>query len=281
MKLEKNLIFLFCALVQFRTISQSIINGDFELHNLSKCELNQTDTDFNKKMPNVYAFGKTYIYLKYQGEVDIQKKGCYVSPYSGNWCIGLGSDYLTNKTSDAIALELTSALIQGNKYKLSFYILGNTTFSDSLGYLLVGESVTNSDFGKVIDSISPIAMTWKEINIEFIAQENSNFITIKNEVGINAWNQVDSFSISEITGTSEYEKGKIDFTIFPNPSEYNITIAFNDPIIFRFAKVYNIYGECILNSESCKIDLSNVSPGYYLIYVITEAGIASNKLIKK
>lgn len=25
-------------------------------------------------MPNVYAFGKTYINLKYQGEVDIQKK---------------------------------------------------------------------------------------------------------------------------------------------------------------------------------------------------------------
>ncbi|MBK9220505.1 MAG: hypothetical protein IPO16_00080 [Saprospiraceae bacterium] len=149
-------------------------------------------------MPNVYAFGKTYINLKYQGEVDIQKKGCYVSPFSGNWCIGLGSDYLTYKTSDAIALELSSALIIGNKYKLSFYILGNTTFSDSIGSLLIGESNSSANFGIVIDSVHPIAMTWKEINLEFTAQQNSSFITVKNEVGINAWNQVDSFILAKL-----------------------------------------------------------------------------------
>ncbi|MBK9220521.1 MAG: hypothetical protein IPO16_00160 [Saprospiraceae bacterium] len=140
---------------------------------------------------------------------------------------------------------MSSALIIGNKYKLSFYILGNTTFSDSIGSLLIGESNSSANFGIVIDSVHPIAMTWKEINLEFTAQQNSSFITVKNEVGINAWNQVDSFAISEITGTDEFDNRKIEFTFSPNPTE-----------------------------------LLDLSTGYYIVQVITDEGMASKLLIK-
>jgi hypothetical protein len=270
------LLIALCFQILFSS-SQSFLNGDFEKNNSTDCDYNLTDSDFNKKMSNVYAFGKKFTFSnKHKGEIDILTNGCFVDPQNGNWCIGLAVD----TTTDAVAIKLTSELVVGQSYKLSLFIYANTSFGSGMAPIEIGESISDSTFGIKIDTLIPVALQWRECTLNFTATRNSKYITVRNMLGIKAWNQVDNFSISEITSTHEFENGELDFTIFPNPSDHITTIAFNQPIIFKLAKVYNLYGECILISESCNIDLTNMSAGSYIVYIITSDGIASKRLIK-
>ncbi|MBK9220504.1 MAG: T9SS type A sorting domain-containing protein [Saprospiraceae bacterium] len=87
--------------------------------------------------------------------------------------------------------------------------------------------------------------------------------------------------MSEITGTDEFDNRKIEFTFSPNPTESNISIDFNNSLNFKVAKIYNLYGELLLTTTSRKIDLLDLSTGYYIVQVITDEGMASKLLIKK
>ncbi|HEX5624595.1 MAG TPA: T9SS type A sorting domain-containing protein, partial [Saprospiraceae bacterium] len=276
------ILFIVFALFNGKCMSQEFLNGDFEINSVSFCEFNISDLEFGNKMQHTHAFGKTYYFLKYQGEVDIQSMGCYVSPQSGRWCIGLGSDYSTYRTSDAIAMELSANLEIGKRYKLTFYIFGNTIFSDSVGGVTIGESIVKNEFGLRIDSIGPVAMNWKEINIEFQARQSSKYITLKNATGIKAWNQLDNFSISNLTSTSQVSEWEEEFDlyVYPNPSNQYAYIGLSNGVVFSKAVVRSIQGDILLETVDRVIDLLNVPQGTYIIEVQTNRGRLSKKWVK-
>ena len=175
-------------------LCQSFINGDFEFNTSVGCDYNLTDSEFNTRISNVTAFGKGYSGAGYFGEVDIQTSGCYIIPQNGNWCLGLQSD--TAATSDAITIKLDSSLSLGITYELSFYIYGNTNFSSTTANIEIGESLTDTLFGILIDSITPDTNNWKFVSMTFTATQNSNYISVRTKVGIYGWTQIDNFSIN-------------------------------------------------------------------------------------
>ena len=116
--------YILIAILFFNSIkleAQTFINGSFENTTSSGCDYNNSNSEFNSKMENVYAFGTAQ-------EVDIKRINCFI-PSIPDGDVALAINVQPDGDFDAIALELTSPLISGNRYTISFKAHGNRTFS--------------------------------------------------------------------------------------------------------------------------------------------------------
>lgn len=272
--MQKYLIILIVLLGQYQSHSQTFLNGDFENNISSGCDYNNTDIQFNTKISNVYAFGKGYASSGYVGEIDIQTAGCYVTPQNGNWCLGLASD--TEPTADAVAIELTSNLIIGQSYQISFYVFSNTNFGNTLVNLKIGISNNDSTFGNLLFTAIPNTNSWKHIVFSFTASQTDKFITVTNISGIKCWNQIDNFTISNITGISENTLE--DINIFPNPFSYSTILQtdkyFNDATL----TVYNSSGQIVkqlknISGQTVTLFRDNLPSGLYFLRLTQESKV--------
>ena len=270
----KNIITLFIiciSLIPNKISSQTFINGDFENNTSLNCDYNNTDVIFNQKVSNVYAFGMGYAGSNggYVGEIDIQTFGCFINPQNGSWRLGLSSD-LNEPTSDSITIELTSSLIIGETYELTFHLFGNVEFDNTLANIDIGESLNPDEFGILIDTFSPNNDSWKEISVIFTATQESNYISVRNEIGGDGWNQVDNFSITLSNLSIDESNQKINFLLYPNPATSSITLDFKQNISSGLLTIYDLSGKSLsrkeINNESfVSLDLNNIPSGVYFI----------------
>lgn len=267
-------------------VSQSFINGDFEINTSVDCDYNLVDSVFNTRISNITAFGKGYFPPAggYVGETDLQTLGCYLDPQSGNWCIGLSSD--TTSTSDAIAIELTTNLIAGNAYELSFYIYGNTSFHNALSNIEVGETQSDTLFGTLIDSISPDTNNWKHVLLVFTATQNSSHISVRTKIGMPGWTQIDNFSITPTTTSVEEHNQKPVLIAYPSPASTNVNVEFHEYITSGVVSIISLSGQLLSKSRidynrDINLDLKSIPSGVYLIRIESDQFSESVRLIKK
>lgn len=71
----------------------------------------------------------------------------------------------------------------------------------------------------------------------------------------------------------------IEFTAYPNPTANLITVNVNDEI--KNVTIYNVIGAKLMSTSSNQMDISHLASGTYIIKVITEKGIGTQKIIKK
>jgi hypothetical protein len=67
--------------------------------------------------------------------------------------------------------------------------------------------------------------------------------------------------------------------IFPNPASSIIQIILNDPTSKFEAKLIDALGNVVLNSNQKTISVRNIPDGVYIIYIQTEKGYKSQKII--
>jgi hypothetical protein len=174
---------LFCGITAY---SQTFLNGNFEKNNasLGVDEINLPNTDFNSKMLNTYAFG-TY------GDMDIVNTSTYSGlAQDGSWYVAL-----TGGGSDAIAMELSSPLMAGKTYTISFYDRGSTGFTPQP--IQIGVSNSNSAFGTAVYTAPlPEIAVWNKRTFTFTATGNFQYITVQlgGAYNIGEWSQVDNFA---------------------------------------------------------------------------------------
>lgn len=263
------------ALIQifgfYHSYGQTFLNGDFENNTSSDCDYNNTDIIFNTKISNVYAFGKGFDGFNYVGEVDLMTNDCYVTPQNGNWCLGLASD--TTLSSDAIAIELSSSLIIGQTYQLSFYVFSNLNFENYLNNLKIGVSNNDSTFGYLLYTAIPDTNSWKHIVFNFTALQSDKFITVTNTSGTRGWNQIDNFTISIATEISEIYPNKI--SIIPNPFS-NSTVLQSDKVFKdAYLTIYNVSGHQVreiksISGQTFTLFRDNLASGLYFIRLIED-----------
>ena len=176
----KKIILSIAIALSINGLGQGFVNGSFETTTAVGCDYNNAIAAFNSKMSNVVMFAGT--------EVDIHENGCLVSAIpNGIKCIGIAA-------SDAVNLELSTPLISGQTYNLTFWKHANS-YSGSSGTMLVGSTEDPGAMGTVVGTVLPGAFnTWIEETITFIAPNNGTHISIMNEV-TGYWNQIDFFSI--------------------------------------------------------------------------------------
>lgn len=159
---------------------QGFVNGSFETTTSTGCDYNNSIGDFNAVMSNVVMFSGT--------ETDIHENGCYLtSIVDGIKAVGLAA-------TDGINLELSTPLVAGQSYDLTFWKHANTS-GGAQKDLEIGVTTNPSVMGTVVGTITSTAMdTWEQHTITFTPAINATHISAMN-LSTGGWNQVDDFSI--------------------------------------------------------------------------------------
>lgn len=175
---------LCCLLFSSFTIlhAQALLNGSFEETTAPVgCNYNLSNVVFNSYYTNVEAYGGG-------NETDIIMDGCYVDDLPD----GLRSISIAHVPEDEVSIEIDMPLTMGETYTLSFWALGETTFTGT-GDIEIGASVSSSAFGVLIHTATPTVMEWGFHSFSFVAPNNATHITVKNAPGGAYWNHLDHF----------------------------------------------------------------------------------------
>lgn len=180
------LLFLF----PITNLAQAFLNGNFEQTTATENQINLSNYSFTTQMPHTTAFG-------YRGNMDIikSKKYCGLAQ-KGTWFVAL-----TSNGTDAISMELSSPLIAGNEYILTFHDRACQRYEPK-SYTQIGISDTINRFGTLIhQGRMPIDEIWTRRIVKFTAPINASFITVRGKevdslvVSVLHWLQVDNFSL--------------------------------------------------------------------------------------
>ena len=167
---------------------QSFLNGGFEINTAGFDQINLDNNSFNGFMSNTIAYGSF-------GNIDIVASNTYCNgPQSGNWFL-----CLTGGQNDAITMELSTALIAGQSYSISFWDRGCIAFSSGPMPIQIGVTNTNGTTGTIVYT-APVAIEsqWTERVFNFIAPVGALYISaslIDNSAGVNTstWAHIDNF----------------------------------------------------------------------------------------
>jgi hypothetical protein len=179
-------IFIVPLLSETMVHSQTFLNGNFEKHTVpyGTDEINLSNASFNTKMDNAFAFG-TY------GDVDIISTANYSGlAQDGSWFVAL-----TGGGTDIISMELSSPLVKGNAYTITFWDRASNGFTPQP--FQIGVSEVNDAFGTPVYTAElPVSGSWTQRNCTFVAPVSGKYITVQlsgaNNVG--DWAHVDNFS---------------------------------------------------------------------------------------
>ncbi len=167
------------------TKSQSFLNGNFELTSASvgNDEINLSNDAWNQKMRHSRAFG-TY------GDMDIISTGTYNGmPQDGSFFVAF-----TGGGTDAISMDLSSPVKQGETYTISFWDRASSSYTPQP--FEIGLSNDPLSFGTpVYTGGLPVVGVWTERTFTFTAPVTAKYITVQlsgaNNIG--DWAQADNF----------------------------------------------------------------------------------------
>jgi hypothetical protein len=281
----KNFLLSLTILFSFSfCMSQTIINGNFEINTLSSCLVNPTNTAYNNVISNSFSFGD----YSFSGP-DLLKSTCpYGSPANGTWFLGIGygSQPGVGYRSDAISLEIDMNLVQGNSYTIRYFDKVSTAGGTEGGLipLQFGLSTESLSFGTLIHSSVP-SYSWTERSFTFVAPNNGNFITLKPLVTgtTGSWIHVDYIRIENVLGLAD---GSFETEIapFPNPFLNSLTFKLNNNDLSEL-RIFDITGREIIEKEftnELTLETFDVNPGLYFYTITSESRIVKKgKILKK
>lgn len=172
--------------------AQSFVNGSFENNSCTqKCGYNLVNSDINAQVKATTAFGS------YEA-IDILKAGCIIESIAdGNVAIGIANNPSDPQNGEAISLELSESLKEGEEYEVTFKVHAITKYGPQ-GDLIIGTSASADAFGDEVYSAKTSANEWITITLKFKAAKDVKFITVKPVSGVKSWNVVDDFTIKSL-----------------------------------------------------------------------------------
>jgi len=89
---------------------------------------------------------------------------------------------------------------------------------------------------------------------------------------------VHEYDNGEYEGGSQCRIGESAVTVYPNPAQDFIGISYPEDCS---VKIYSMTGSLVYQDNNKNINLASVSPGVFIVKVITEEGTCSVKVVKK
>jgi len=208
----------------------------------------------------------------------------YGMAQQGNWFIGL-SVPPSLVIYDAIAVELSSPMIAGQTYQLSFYQKRDAVYYPNP--LAVGYSVNNFSQGTLVDTIPPVTSTnWTQYFVTITPAANAQYITFSAIPITYGWNHLDNLSLTNITGMNEQLNAENLFSAFPNPVRDKFQISFHQTSKSSI-EFFNSFGqkiktlfEGIISEEQMEFDIKDLTQGIYFLKMNSDGNELVKKLIK-
>lgn len=181
----RSLTILILTFISINVFAQKFINGDFENNSANTNQINLSNDALNNMLPGVTAFGS-------YGDVDIISSATYGSSgaKSNKWYIAL-----TGGKTDVVALELTSNLMKGKTYSISFYDRKASGYEATA--IQIGVSNSNNEIGTIVYTAdkAPELNVWNKRVFSFVAPNNGKYITVQMPEGsISNWVNIDGFN---------------------------------------------------------------------------------------
>ena len=273
------IVSMFCSVISY---GQTFLNGDFEVNTAGVNHINLTNSQYNAMMSNSFAFGNWLGGGPNGGDMDIITTNAYCNyPQHGNWYVALTGD-----GSDAISLKLSSPLIQGNTYTISYYDrFCNFAGTYTAQPFEIGVSTIDSLFGdSVYTGAIPVTAQWTQNSFTFTAPNSGQYITVKVYGGVptTSWTQLDNFTF-ENTSSIQSNNTNTGFDVFPNPAKDVIHIrpSQNQKNI-KAIRILDLIGkEYYSTGIYDDIDISQLPSGVYTCEITTDNGISVVKIIKQ
>ncbi len=169
--------------------TQNLLNGSFENNSAGFDQINIfSNTDFNSFMSDTYAFGSF-------GNMDIISSTTYCGgAQNGSWFVAL-----TGGLTDAIAMALSTPLVSGQTYTLTFWDRGCIAFSSSSPPAQIGVSNAIDNIGTIVYTAGvPVDAAWTQRTATFTAPFDCTYITVSTATGSTGdWVQIDNFSLED------------------------------------------------------------------------------------
>ncbi len=167
-----------------------VVNGSFEDNTETSTAFNLSDAQFTAAVANATAFGG-------RDELDLVSTDVTwgLDPQSGDWKVSLNSPGAGTE-SDAFSLDLSSALVIGQAYTLSFWAANNFNSASSEGDVRIGTSSSATAFGTQIAVTSALTDTeWTNFTLDFTATSADSFLTVE---AFGGYVEVDNFSLTVV-----------------------------------------------------------------------------------
>ena len=215
-----------------------------------------------------------------------------------------------------IAIELTSNLVIGIKYFVSFFVVNAAVNNGSIACNKQGVNFYtlpfNSNYPPPLlnvatlfnDSILTDTLNWKKISGSFIADSSYQYLSISNffddnntdtlitspfSIPYHAYYYIDDVCVSTDslynetwTGINQANNIQNTISIFPNPTKGFFTVY--TPIPIESYSLLNLNGQLIaeqktLSTLSVQIDLTTQPSGIYVLHVKSNQTISNHKII--
>lgn len=280
---NKTLSLFFIGLITSLTsYSQNFLNGDFEINSAVTDQINLTNAQYDNLMVNSNAFGNHNGGGANGGDVDIitSNSYCNSTAQQGSWYIAL-----TGGGTDAISLELSSPLVTGQTYSISFYDRSGMPPATVAHAFQIGLSLVDTTFGALLYTApTPDSCSWSLRSFSFVAPNNGKFITAKIVSGTvtNTWCHLDNFAFNETTSIQTVNQNN-DILIFPNPAVDELNIKQIEGYSkFKSIRILNQLGQEISRAKYVeKINVSHLSNGMYFLEISTDKMTHVTKFMKK
>ena len=275
----KLIVFIIISCFTNKGLAQVILNGDFEINFSVTCEFNLSNSQYTNQMQYSWGFGTS-------NELDIQTSPCgYANVPSKQWFVSLSKHI--NGDYDQLSLKLSSGLVPGSSYQISYFEFGSSDFSNNNVPLQIGLSIDSLSFGQTIYNSLPVMNIWTQRTFTFIAPNNGQFITVRiDSAGVTkGWDFIDNMQLEISNGINNSEFGNNEIiNIYPNPA--NDKIILESPVVIKeiFLTITDIQGVKILNynyinQNIVQLNISMLHKGIYFLKIKTEQSFETKKII--
>lgn len=178
--------------------AQSFLNGDFEQHTFGGCTFNLTNNLFSAGMVGCSGYGLGGSLAG--GEIDVMDGSCtaYTPPGPvGTTRVGLAANSSTGGF-DAMTMQLTSPLVVGTSYTVSFWgYSAVTAFSFGPGQIAIGTSAVAGAAGTTVGTSDLLDTDgWRLRQVTFTATAADSHISVVAAMqAFRTWDWVDGFEI--------------------------------------------------------------------------------------
>ncbi|MFH2141720.1 MAG: T9SS type A sorting domain-containing protein, partial [Bacteroidota bacterium] len=201
----------------------------------------------------------------------------------------------TNKVFDAIVLDSTllianQQLISLNLYTFQSSVLYNGGYNYIFSIAEYGDTVYMTkrsapyNNGKVLKSNKSDLVQWEDFNDGFSADHGDirELYVYKNYLFAVSDSILYRRELTPYIGIEE-KLNKDIISIYPNPANAHIQIVMNNDHFPADISLYDIHGNLILseklNENESHIDVSDIAQGVYLLKVVSEKLVYSDKVI--
>lgn len=179
-----------------------IRNGDFELNGATAgvSQANLSNAAFSALVDFSTAFGTS---LGGDGELDLfTTDASYLTPpQSGSWQVGLHGDGVTY---DAFSLQLSSPVVSGNEYRLSFYVAAPIGMHpNGMVSVQIGISADSASLGSAVYTSNMLFGSggWQAHDVAFVAPTSGSYLTVRN---VSVYTVVDNFTLAPVPEPETY-----------------------------------------------------------------------------